>query len=76
MISVAEAEARILAGVRPTQAERIGLTGATGRVVATPVLARRTHPPRDVSAMDGYAVRASDLGSLPARLRVAMRAAG
>ena len=32
--------------------------------------ARRTQPPADVSAMDGYAVRASDVATAPARLKV------
>jgi len=75
MIPVAEAEARILAGVRPTGTERVALAQATRRVVAAPVLAHRTHPPRDVSAMDGYAVRAQDVGDVPARLRITMRIA-
>jgi len=32
--------------------------------------AQRTQPPADVSAMDGYAVRAADVKSAPARLRL------
>lgn len=60
MISVDEARARILAGLRPTAAEVVGLAEAWGRVVATPVVARLTQPPADVSAMDGYALRAED----------------
>jgi molybdopterin molybdotransferase len=66
MISVEEARARILAGLRPTPAELVALPDAWNRVSAAPVLARLTQPPSDVSAMDGYALRAADgtLGSV------------
>ena len=60
MLSVAEARARITAGLRPTAAEVVALSDAWGRVTADPILARLTQPPTDVSAMDGYALRASD----------------
>lgn len=69
MLSVAEARARILDRLRPTQAEMVALPDAWGRVTAVPVLARLTHPPTDLSAMDGYAVRAADARA-GARLRV------
>jgi molybdopterin molybdotransferase len=69
MIPLAEARERILAGLAPTPAETVGLASAAGRVLARPVLARLTQPPADVSAMDGYAVRAAD-AVLGARLRV------
>lgn len=69
MISVEEARARILAGLVPTAAEIVALADAWQRVTAAPVAARLTQPPRDVSAMDGYALRASD-GALGANLRV------
>jgi len=69
MISVAEARERILAGITPTPAEIVSLAAAWQRVSAAPVAARLTQPPRDVSAMDGYSLRAAD-GVLGARLRV------
>jgi molybdopterin molybdotransferase len=69
MLSVAEARARILASLRPTPAEVVPLAEAWGRVTAVPVLARLDQPPADVSAMDGYALYASD-GAAGARLRV------
>ncbi len=69
MISVEEARARILAGLVPTAAEVVALADAWQRVTAAPVVARLTQPPRDVSAMDGYALRAED-GTLGANLRV------
>jgi molybdopterin molybdotransferase len=69
MLSVEDARARILAGLAPVPAEIVGLAEAGGRVLAQPVLARLTQPPADVSAMDGYAMRAADAAS-GSRLRV------
>jgi len=60
MLSVEEARARILAALSPTPAETVALPEAAGRVAARPVISRVTQPPADVSAMDGYAVRAGD----------------
>ena len=70
MIPVAEALARITAAFRPLPAETLGLTETLGRVLAEDVVARVTQPPKDVSAMDGYALRAADVAEVPARLRV------
>ena len=70
MISVADARARILAAFKPVGAEQVGLAEAAGRTLAEPATARLTQPPRAVSAMDGYAVRAVDVASAPARLKV------
>ena len=60
MISVEDARARILGALSATPAETVPLPAAWGRVLARPVLSRVTQPPADVSAMDGYAVRAAD----------------
>ncbi|MGE0418582.1 MAG: gephyrin-like molybdotransferase Glp [Acetobacteraceae bacterium] len=60
MISVEEARDRILAHLRPTPPETVALSAAWNRVTAHPILARLTQPPADVSAMDGYGVRAAD----------------
>ncbi len=60
MISVEAARARILAGLVPVAAESVALSAAHGRVLAAPVLARLSAPPANVSAMDGYAVRAAE----------------
>ncbi|WP_160119988.1 molybdopterin molybdotransferase MoeA [Rhodovarius lipocyclicus] len=60
MIPVSEARDRILATLSPTPAETVPLAVAAGRVLARPVRARLTQPPAAVSAMDGYAVRATD----------------
>jgi molybdopterin molybdotransferase len=69
MISIEEARGRILADLRPTPAETVALAEAWSRVTASPVIARLTQPPADVSAMDGYALRAMD-GALGAGLTV------
>jgi molybdopterin molybdotransferase len=60
MISVEEARGRILQALQPLPAEIVALAEAWQRVTAIPVLARLTQPPADVSAMDGYALRAAD----------------
>ncbi|MEI7713825.1 MAG: gephyrin-like molybdotransferase Glp [Rhodospirillales bacterium] len=62
MISVDEARDRILNDLRPTPAEVVALSNAWNRVTAAPIVARLTQPPSDVSAMDGYALRAVDGG--------------
>jgi molybdopterin molybdotransferase len=62
MISVEEARSRILAPLRPTAPETVSIAQAWGRVLAAPVLSRLSQPPGDVSAMDGYALRAGDAG--------------
>ncbi len=69
MLSVDEARARIMAPLSPTPAEMVALPEAWGRVLAAPVVARLTQPPADMSAMDGYALRAVD-GLVGARLKV------
>ena len=60
MLPLGEARARIIAALTPTAAETVALAEGAGRVLARPVVARLTQPPADVSAMDGYAVRAED----------------
>src|SRR5690349_18878401 len=69
MISVDEARDRILATLSPTPSEIVALANAWNRVTASPVIARLTQPPADVSARDGYALRAPD-GTLGATLHV------
>lgn len=60
LLPVAEALARIVGGVRPKDPETVSLAEAAGRVLAGPLLARRTQPPFAASSMDGYAVRSAD----------------
>lgn len=56
-----EAQARLLALVAPLEVERLAPEQALGRYLAEPLLARRTQPAADLSAMDGYAVPPGDL---------------
>jgi molybdopterin molybdotransferase len=70
MISVAEALAHVTSNLRPLAAEQVTLSDALGRVLAEDVASRLTQPPVDVSAMDGYAVRAADVASVPVTLKV------
>jgi molybdopterin molybdotransferase len=53
--------ASLLGLASPLPAESVGLMSARGRVLAEPVVAPRSRPTHDLSAMDGYAVRAADL---------------
>ncbi|MEO6210533.1 MAG: gephyrin-like molybdotransferase Glp [Gemmatimonadaceae bacterium] len=61
MFTVSDAVARITAGIEPLGVERVALLDALGRVLATPVISPLTLPAWDNSAMDGYALRASDV---------------
>jgi molybdopterin molybdotransferase len=69
-LSVAESLALVLADAEPLPPENAALVEACGRVLAAGLKALRTQPPADVSAMDGYAVRAADVADAPARLAV------
>lgn len=75
LLSVDEALHRILEGAVPLATEAAGLLGAAGRVLASDIAARLTHPPFDASAMDGYAVQAADVAALPVSLTVIGEAA-
>ncbi len=70
LLSVDEALAGVLGGVEPLPAEMVPVADACGRVLAADIAALRTQPPADVSAMDGYAVRAVDVAAAPARLKL------
>jgi molybdopterin molybdotransferase len=60
-LPVQEAQQTILDRIRTLGAERVPLLEARGRVAAEDVAAALDLPPWDNSAMDGYAVRASDV---------------
>jgi molybdopterin molybdotransferase len=70
MISVNEALEIVLKNCHPLGKETISLDQALGRVLSLPALAEVTQPPQNMSAMDGYAVKAEDIKSLPATLTV------
>jgi len=60
MLSVSAARGKILAAITSTSGETISLPNAAGRVLCAPLTSRLTQPPADVSAMDGFALRAAD----------------
>lgn len=61
-IPLAEAQARLLASIIPLPADHVAVEEALGRCLAEPLLAHRTQPPADLSAMDGYALRLGEEG--------------
>jgi len=68
MISVEQALQTIRAGFSPIGCETVSLDQALGRTLGENVASRVTQPPKDVSAMDGYAVRAEDVVNVPVTL--------
>jgi molybdopterin molybdotransferase len=56
-----EAQARLIALAPSMPVETLPVEAAIGRYLAASLAARRTQPPADLSAMDGYAVRSDDL---------------
>jgi molybdopterin molybdotransferase len=67
MISFNEAIRLVSEAALPIGSEKVAIADAAGRRLASPVVAMIDSPPTDVSAMDGYAVRDSDL---PGSVRV------
>lgn len=70
LLSVEVALERILALARRRPTELVEVGEAMGRALAEPLMARRTLPPWDNSAMDGYAVRSADVTSAGVALKV------
>jgi molybdopterin molybdotransferase len=67
---VADALAAVLSGADPLPEEMAALDSAHKRILARDLAALRTQPPKAMSAMDGYAVRAADAARAGARLKV------
>ncbi len=66
MLSVSEAKQRIGSSLPRLGTEQVAVAEAVGRICAADVTATRALPPYDNSAMDGFAVRSSDLpGTVP-----------
>jgi molybdopterin molybdotransferase len=74
MLSVAEAQALMLAAVRPpAQSELVSTLAANGRILAQAQVSGMNVPGMDNTQMDGYAVRAADCASGSAALKVSQR---
>lgn len=70
MISVAQAQAHLRAIAPDAGTQDMPLSEALGRTLAAPIDARLTQPPLSASAMDGYAVKCRDVGTIGATLSV------
>lgn len=70
MIGFDEAVAIARGVASALEAVTVALADASDLVLADDVIAAIDSPRRDVSAMDGYAIRDADLATLPARLRL------
>jgi len=74
LLTVAQARERILDQIAALDTEPVTLTEARSRVLAVEVRSERDVPPFANSAMDGYAIQASDVAQAsaaqPVRLRV------
>jgi molybdopterin molybdotransferase len=74
MLPLEDAQSQILSTIKPLPAESLPLSKACGRFLAESIVAPIDLPPFDNSAMDGYAVRATDVASArretPAILRL------
>ncbi len=64
LLPVSDALAKILAAASPiAEVETLPLRESFGRTLARDLVSTRTQPPFDVSAMDGYALRAADVAT-------------
>ncbi len=61
LLPVLEAQQRLLALGTRVESETVALSLAAGRWAAADVMALRSQPATDLSAMDGYAIRFADL---------------
>ena len=70
LISLEEAQAKVLAICDPLQPKPVSLSLALGAVAAKDLNAPEQVPAFDNTAMDGYAIRAEDTQNAPIRLKV------
>src|SRR5262245_13037718 len=70
---VEQAQRQILQKISPLDDEAVPLDEALGRSTTEDAIALRTLPPADNSAMDGYAVRSSEVASAPVTLEIVER---
>jgi molybdopterin molybdotransferase len=60
VISLADAQARVLSTVAPLPPVKLPLSEALGLALSAPLVANEPVPPFDNTAMDGYAIQAGD----------------
>ena len=70
LVSYDDALELLLRDIHPLTSEIVTLEQGVDRILATDIVAPRAQPPVAMSAMDGYAVRRTDLGNGPWRLTV------
>lgn len=70
MIPVADAIQFVKDQTRALEAERVELSQALGRYLAEDIIADTDLPPFDRSQMDGYALRAVDIATVPTKLKI------
>jgi len=70
MLAVEEAQERVLHEIHLLGTENVSFIEAHGRILREDIFATYDVPQGDNTAMDGYAVRASDIANPPVRLRV------
>src|SRR3984893_10050083 len=71
MIPINEAIKLVLLHTTTLEVESVRLSDALNRVLTEDIVADSDLPPFDRAQMDGYAVRAEDVSTTPARLRIA-----
>ncbi|MBX7198881.1 MAG: molybdopterin molybdotransferase MoeA [Rhodospirillaceae bacterium] len=64
LLPIADARRLIIQALAPVGVEDVPLADALGRTLRADAVARVSHPPADVSAMDGYALRAGDVTAI------------
>jgi len=70
MISIAEAIQIVKTQTAQLFAEDVAIDSSRGRILAENIVADTDLPPFDRAQMDGYAVRAADVGNVPAHLQI------
>jgi molybdopterin molybdotransferase len=70
MIPISEAIRIVLQHTSRLEVESVALSDSMDRVLAEDVVADCDLPPFDRAQMDGYAIRAADLATTPAQLRI------
>ncbi len=70
LLPIADARRLIIEALAPVDAETVQLADALGRTLRADAVAQVSHPPFDVSAMDGYALRSADVAAAGGTLTV------